>query len=267
MKSTIHRIPAQIELYQEGDLKGLDLKELSLYLFEKTRIPSYLKGNIYGKVKGDRVEAIAEEFAKIKVKDPNKRFTLENPLTGEIEYEKRRIRSQEWKVFGILYEGVLYQRIIWQLILKGRFESRKCIILLTNQLFGTWSRDDKRYHARTSLYGFPHLISTSGIIEAPAKPREFYIKRQMGIPIELLKEEYQGRFLDHGDLRMTEVVKGYLMQAISYHLIDNPFCDDRDCRLFNSHWQEEVIQSQLGGKYEFCPRHEAILKKIRDRIP
>ncbi len=262
----IHHIPARVELYQEGDLKGLNLKELALYIFERARIPISFRGNIYRGVSEDRLETVAEEFAKIKVKDPSKMFTLGIPLKAEIDYEKRRIKTQRWKLFGILYEGVLYQRIIWQLIFKGRFESGKCVILLTNQLFGTWSRDDHRYHARTSLHGYPHLISTSGIVEAPAKPREFYIKRQMGIPVELLKEEYQGRILDHGDLRMTEVVKGYLMQAIFYHLVDNPFCEDRDCRLFNSHWQEEVIHSQLGGRYEFCPRHDEILKKIRNRI-
>jgi hypothetical protein len=85
----------------------------------------------------------------------------------------------------------------------------------------------------------------------------------MGTPIEWLKEEYQGRFLDHSDSRMTEVLKGYAMQALLFHLTGDPFCEDRDCRLFNSHWQEEVIHSQINGKYEFCPIREALLKGLR----
>jgi hypothetical protein len=64
---------------------------------------------------------------------------------------------------------------------------------------------------------------------------------------------------------MTEVMKGYAMQALLFHLTGDSFCGDRDCRLFNSHWQEEVLHSQMNGKYEFCPRHEKILKKLRFR--
>jgi hypothetical protein len=265
MKYPNTNIPASIEFYQEGDLNGLDLKKLGLYVFDKTLIPFYIRHNIYRGISRYKVETLAREFAMIKVKDPNKKFTQGNPLKAEIDYEKRRILTQGWKVFGILYEGVLYQRIICQYIFKGKLESEKCVILFTNQLFGTWSQDDQRYHARTSLYGFPHLISTSGVVEAPAKPKEFYIKRQMGIPLEFLKEEYRGRFIDHGDLRMTEIMKGYVMQALFYHLLGNPFCEDRDCRLFNSHWQEEMIHSQLDGKYEFCPEHDSILKNVRNR--
>jgi hypothetical protein len=139
------------------------------------------------------------------------------------------------------------------------------MILFTNQLFGTWDRDNRRYHARVSLYGFPSLISTTGLFEAPARPKGYYLRKQMGVPIELLKEEYQGRFLEPGDARMTEVVKGYAMQALFFHLWGEPFCEDPDCRLFNSHWQEEVLHAQMDGRYEFCAKHEAILKRLRNR--
>lgn len=256
-------IPARIEIYEEGDLDGLDLKELGAYLKEKTSLPFLLCGNIYSHVPPERVEVIAKELAKIKVRDPGKEFTIGSPLQAEIDYEKRRLRETKWKVTGILYEGVYYQRIIRNLLSEARLDSRNCPLLFTNQLFGTWDPDGLRYHARVSLYGFPHLISISGLVEAPAKPKEFYLKKQMGVPVELLKVEYKGRFLDYGDARTTEVLKGYGMQAFFYQLTGNPFCEDRDCRLFNSHWQEEVIYSQLNGKYEYCPDHEGILKELK----
>jgi hypothetical protein len=88
----------------------------------------------------------------------------------------------------------------------------------------------------------------------------------MGLSLELLKEEYQGRFLDHGDLRITEVLKGYAMQALFFNLSGEPFCEDPDCRLFNSHWQEEVLHAQIDGQYEFCPRHEAMLNELKTRV-
>lgn len=263
MSDFTERIPASIELYEEGDLGGLDLKGLGQYLKEKTSIPFSLRGNIYDGLPEEKIEAVAHELAKIKVRDPGKEFGSGTPLQAERDYEERRIRGPRWRIIGILYEGIFYQKIIRDLLPEAKLGSRNCTILFTNQLFGTWDRDDRRYHARASLYGFPHLISVSGLVEAPAKPREYYLKKQMGSSVEWLKEEYHGRFLDHDDPRMTEVVKGYAMQAFFYHLIGAPFCEDRDCRLFNSHWQEELLHCQLNGRYEFCPSHEAILTGLR----
>ena len=283
MKDFIQRIPVRIDLYEEGDLKELNVKNLGQYLKEKTGIPFNIHGNIYEGLLEKKIESVAFELARIRVKDTGRRFTFGVPLQAEIDYEKRRIRNSSWKIFGILYEGIGYQKIILDLISEGKLDpfdgtqdpdfrpgSRRvdldhCNILFTNQLFGTWDRDDGRYHARVSLFGFPHLISITGLVEAPAKPKEFYLKKQMGSPVEFLKEEYRGRFLDHGDSRMMEVLKGYAMQALFFHLAGNPFCDDPDCRLFNSHWQEEVLHAQMNGRYEFCPKHEEILKGLKKR--
>jgi hypothetical protein len=265
VNGSIHRIPSAIHLYEEGDVGGIDLQEMGKYLTEKAHIPCRILGGIYQGLSPETEEVISKIFATARVKELDKGLTSGEPILGESEYEQRRIRNSKWRIFGILYDGILYQRVISGLINKEKIDFTHCTILFTNQLFGTWDPDDRRYHARVSLYGFPSLISTSGLVEAPAKPKEFYLKRQMGVPVELLKEEYEGRFLDHGDLRMTEVLKGYAMQALFFHLTGEPFCEDPDCRLFNSHWQKEVLRSQLDGRYEFCPRHETILKELRER--
>jgi hypothetical protein len=260
-----HCIPLSIDVYEEGNLDGLSISELGQYLEEKTHLPFRIRGDIYKNFSKKEIEKIAPELARIRVKDPWKTYVKGTPFQGEVDYEKRRISDPSWRVFGILYEGVLYQKIILALILKGRLDLDHCTILFTNQLFGTWNREDNRYHARVSLYAFPSLISITGLVEAPAKPKEFYLKRQMGTPVEWLKEEYQGRFLDYGDPRMTEVLKGYALQALLFHITGDAFCEDRDCRFYNSHWQEEVLHSQLDGRYEFCPKHEWMLKSLRER--
>jgi hypothetical protein len=261
----IRPIPSSIDLYQEGDSGSLDIAKIGEYLEEKTHIPFHNRGNLYKKIPQKKLEEIAKELARVRVQDPGKRFVSKAPFQGEVDYERSRISDPKWKIFGILYEGVLYKKVISDLIFKGGVDFECCPVLFTNQLFGTWDRDNHRYHARVSLYGFPNLISITGLVIAPAKPKEFYLKKQMGTPVEWLKEEYREMFLDHGDSRMTEVLKGYGMQALLFHLTGDPFCADRDCRLFNSHWQEEVLHSQLDGKYEFCPRHEKILKGLRER--
>jgi hypothetical protein len=262
----IHRVPSAVHIYEEGDLEGLNLQHLGQYLTEKTHIPCHLHGNIYQGLSVEKEEVVAKGFARAKVKELEKELISRKLLPGEWEYEQRRIRNPGWKLFGILYDGIMYHRIVSDLILGGEMDFDHCKILFTNQLFGTWNSNDRRYHARVSLYNFPGLISTSGLVEAPAKPKGFYLKKQMGVPVELLKEEYEGRFLDHGDLRITEVLKGYAMQALFFHLSGEPFCENPDCRLFNSHWQEEVLHSQLDGRYELCPKHEAILKELRKQF-
>ncbi|MFN3550645.1 MAG: DUF6775 family putative metallopeptidase, partial [Endomicrobiia bacterium] len=112
------------------------------------------------------------------------------------------------------------------------------------------------------IYSFPSIISTTGIVEAPAKPKEFYLKKRLGFDIYTLKEEFKNRFIDYNDPRMTEVMKGYVLQAIFFHMTGNPFCEDKNCRLYNAHWQQEVIQAQLNTKNEFCDKHKKIIEQI-----
>ncbi|NIM44429.1 MAG: hypothetical protein GTO54_02165, partial [Nitrososphaeria archaeon] len=64
---------------------------------------------------------------------------------------------------------------------------------------------NKRYHARTSVYGVPSVISTTGLVEAPAKPREYYLLKQqyemLGKDLLELKERFKGSFIDYDDER------------------------------------------------------------------
>jgi len=114
-------------------------------------------------------------------------------------------------------------------------------------------------------YGFPSLISTTGVVEAPAKPRDFYLEQQLGVNLLTLKEEFKGKFIDYNDLRLTEVMKGYVMQALFFHITGNPFCKNKNCRLYNAHWQEDLIQAQLTSKTDFCGEHKKILTRLAAR--
>ena len=51
------------------------------------------------------------------------------------------------------------------------------------------------------------------------------------------------------------------MQAVFYSLTGNPFCEDKGCRLYNAHWQEDAIFAQLESGYEFCKEHTKFLRK------
>ncbi|NQT82340.1 hypothetical protein HQ563_04915 [bacterium] len=165
------------------------------------------------------------------------------------------------KPAGILYDAHQLIAIYSELILPQEVSSEHCHIVVTNQLFGTWDENDRRYHARVSVYGFPSLISTAGLIEGPAKPREFYLGRSMGLDRANLEEALKERYLVYGDARLREAIKGYLLQALFYHVTGNPFCENKECRLFNAHWQEDLIHAQIKTGADLCERHRHMLEK------
>jgi len=217
----------------------------------------------------DKVSDYARKIASTKIQEIRQRILPEQePLYGEIEYEKRRILGKT-KAFGVLYDGVHLMRIFCEVVSREERSLEFVHIFFTNRLFATWDDGDKRYHIRTSVYGIPSIISTTGLIEAPARPREYYLLKQqyerLGKDLTELKGRFKGSFIDYEDERLTEVMKGYVMQAVFYSLTGNPFCEDKGCRLYNAHWQEELIFAQLESQYEFCGQHTGILDSLRKR--
>jgi hypothetical protein len=75
-----------------------------------------------------------------------------------------------------------------------------------------------------------------------------------------MRQAIGDRYVTHGDPRIPEILKGYTLQAVFYWILGEGFCDDPDCKLFNAHWQEEMLRAQLGGSYDLCPRHAGMLR-------
>lgn len=153
-----------------------------------------------------------------------------------------------------------------------------CHIILTSRLFATPDEshpcaqgrgEQKRLHIRAAIFGFPSVISTSGIVEGPAKPKEYYLYKQKYAQLGAwereeakIKQKLKGRFIDFQDKRMSEVLKGYIAQALFFYISGEPFCVNKSCRLYNAHWQEELITSQVKSA-KFCPKHQNLLKEAR----
>lgn len=256
----------KIILYDEGTSDALDIEEIGRYLARKiTGATMEVRGNPYAlNLSQDKVSDYARRIAGIKVQGINQKMApVQEPLYGEIEYERRRILGRT-KAFGVIYDGFHLLRPFYQVIPREERAPEFINIFFTNRLFATWDDGDRRYHLRTSIYGTPSIISTTGLVEAPAKPREYYLLKQqyenLRKDLTELKDRFEGRFIDYEDKRLTEVVKGYAMQAVFYSLIGDPFCQDEGCRLYNAHWQGELIQAQLESAYEFCSRHSEFLE-------
>jgi hypothetical protein len=258
--------PKTIFLYDGSWNKALAISEIVDYLKKKVGFHVEWREDLLSKLKISPPETIQDiifRLCSIRIRDIASQTIGFKPLPGELLYEEKTLYNPEKRVPGVLYEGFQLQQFYFSLIPEEEKTCSFIHIIFTNQMFATWDKNDRRYHARASIYSFPCLISTTGLIEAPAKPREYYLKRQTGILPETLREELKGRYLDYEDKRLTEVIKGYVMQAIFFHMTGNPFCENKDCRLYNAHWQEELIHAQLKTGNEFCKVHEEMVERLR----
>ena len=163
-------------------------------------------------------------------------------------------------------EGVaLYDGFVLQQVLNQQMDLERQIIhvhiLLSGLLTCTFSEDDWRYHGRAVICGTPSIISAAGIVQGPARPREFYYPDGLRLA-EIEKKKMNARFIDYGDERMTRAAVGYALQALFFFVADgDPFCDSPNCRLFNSHWQEDLIRTQV-EKPSLCAEHLDMANKF-----
>lgn len=259
-----------VDLYNENLPDNIDLEYLRDYLKGKLKNQIFIsiKGNFYVLYKS-RVEILARELGGIKIEDFKRKENKNHKVdSSQVKMEKQMLEGNKVWDKTMIYEGFELQKIYQCLLDEGDVDKENFPIVLTSRFFATWEEKDLRYHGRSCLLGYPSVISTTGIVEAPAKPREYYIKlgfyQRLGYDEDELKQEFKGRFIDYEDERLTEVAKGYCLQAIFFNFFGEVFCENNLCRLYNSHWQEELIKAQVKGKGEpdLCKKHQKMIEEI-----
>ena len=165
----------------------------------------------------------------------------------------------------VIYDGFEIKNILESIIPKDEMINDYIHIIFTNKLTCTYDYGDFRYHGRAVICSNPSIISTSGMVEAPAKSREYYLDimkaKSQALDLKSIKKKHQNTFLDYHDKRTSKIIEGYLLQAIFYYITGEPFCENLDCRLNNAHWQKDLLYSQLEfGK--LCGKHHSILEKL-----
>lgn len=203
----------------------------------------------------------ARAIAALRVKRPDR--PPEGEVLGpEVAHEERVLKG-EARPLGLLYDGFRFAEVCRGLIPREEATLDRLHLLLTSRLLGTLE-EDGRYHARVVVLSHPSILSAPGLRAAPAMPKEFYFLRRSpataSAPEEVLREQFRGRYLEEG--QFTEAAKGYALQAVFYQRFGEPFCGDRRCRLFNAHWQEEVLEAQIRSR-GLCDRHREMLKESR----
>ena len=204
--------------------------------------------------------ALMNKIFKTRIYDLKKPFKRKNEKEQEI-ISLKEINNKEKEI----HDGFEFCNMLRELIPENENKINILNIFFIDYLIGTFSEDDFRYHARAMVGSNPIIISMSGIIEAPAKPKQYYLDKMTnsmtGIE-EDLNEKYKGEFLEYNDSRISNIVEGYVLQAILYLETGDPFCKHRHCRLYNAHWQKDLLFAQLESR-KFCKKHSKIIERLQ----
>jgi hypothetical protein len=233
---------------------------------------------------------LAESLTSIRISDIKKPFNeqprikVQGKFDKNIVYEKNFPRQlifsdisnnsstteRQYKEL-ILYDGFMMQRLLGTMINESESNTDHVHLVFEDRLICTFSEEDWRYHSRTFVAGNPSIISTTGIVEAPAKPKEWYIKQMQLAIYDIDRDDDQingisssnvKKYLDYGDYRINFAAVGYALQALFFFITEgDPFCNDINCRLYNAHWQEELLQSQIQNK-GLCNKHDVLLHQF-----
>ncbi len=252
-------------LYSDYPSDALHIETIREHL-KKIGIKSEYLGNYYKYlgISEDEVSVLSVKLSSIHISDTEKENEYFVPDDIRIKRETDIIKNRKSPDTKILYEGRLLGSMLFLPLIRKNPEivkSNDLHIVYTSRLFCTFG--DKRYHARVVLTGIPCLISTSGLVEAPARPKEYYWLKasfiQGGRDIEELNDMFRDRFVDYDDPKITDILYSYTLQVIFHFLTGESFCLDKNCCLYNSHWQEEVLSAQLRG--DLCNNHKRIIKE------
>ena len=239
-----------------------------IHIYQTASVPA-----VDAKVVAEEIDKILLS-CKIDIRPPFKyeENVIESAKIADIKqpFERQPNHEQDSKFMMMmtkipLYDGFVMQKKLAEMIPTTEISLAHVHIIFTSRLTCTFDEDDWRYHGRAVICGTPSIVSTTGIVEALAKPREFYLAQMLGgmeEDNEMLKKKFAGRFIDYdeGD-KITAASINYALQAIFFFITNGePFCNNKGCRLLNAHWQEDLIHTIK--KRTLCSYHRNLANKL-----
>jgi len=160
----------KIILYDEPTVPEIRLERLEKFIREIFTIEVETRENIFQYSS----ENISEKIAGCRIFDLKKPFEEHSPSAKDIQIEKENKDMSEREKMT-LYDGFEFHKAITELIPINENNRDTLHIIFTNKLTCTFDENDFRYHARAIIGSNPAIISTTGMIEAPAKPKQYYL--------------------------------------------------------------------------------------------
>ena len=174
---------SKIILYNEPSVPEIDIKRAKKFLLETFEIEIQIRENIFQNLNEKRYE----EIANTRIFNLKKSFEKHVPSIKQISIELEN-KDMSNKQEMTLYDGVELNKIVKELIPTAENTVNVLHIIFTNKLTCTFDENDFRYHARAWVGANPIIISTTGIIEAPAKPKQFYMDLMTNFSEESIEE-------------------------------------------------------------------------------
>lgn len=245
-------------MYDEPTVSEIKPRKLATFLKQTFPVEVEIRKNILNLSEKNMSQKI-ESHIILNLRKPYEKQTFN---TNEISVNKKNDADVENIT---MYDGFKIQNILSEIIHEDEKSLNMFHVIFTDKLLGTYDYSDYRYHGRVLISANPTIISTTGIIEAPAKSVEYHLDMisnlRQGENIESVKQKHKSTYLEYNDKRLSKIIEGYLLQAIFYFETGVAFCDKLECRLFNAHWQKDLIYSQLEIN-RLCDFHQSVLEKI-----
>jgi len=255
---------SKIILYDEPSVKAIKINKLKNFLEETFPVKVEVRNSIFCNLKKD----FGFQIASCRIFNLKKPFEKHIPTEEEIFCEEKNFTGASLSKNIVMYDGFELLHCLTKLIPTYDQKVNNFHVIFTDKLTCTFDYNDYRYHGRALIGSNPTIISTTGVIEAPAKPKEYYFdlirNYRKGINTDLIKQKYKGTYLEPNDPKLSKIIEGYLLQSIFYFETGESFCKDRHCRLFNAHWQSDLLHSQIEVN-DFCKVHKEILNKFKSK--
>ncbi len=234
------------------DLKPVeqDLAELGVQLDVREPLPR-------GRDDEDAwIDWMAWHTAFAKVRNLDQRPADREPAEIEITKEARALRGESSPP-GPIYDGHrLMEAYHGPLPDALATPGSDPVVVLTDRLVGTFEGD--RYHVRFLVAGHPSIVTPPGFVDGPARDRSFYLAKQALGSAHDANVMVDDDHVTRNDERLATCTASALLQALKYAETGDPFCETGSCRLFNPHWQAELIGSM--ATRELCDEHVAWLE-------
>lgn len=194
-------------------------------------------------------------FAKVRQLDgaPARR----EPADLEVAKERRALAG-EADPPGPLYDGPRLMEALHGPLPEALQTPGRPVVVLSDRLVGTF--EGGRYHVRFLVAGHPTIVSPPGFVDGPARDRSFYVAKQALGSARDADRMVDDDHLTRGDDRLPTCVASALLQALAYADLGDPFCEDGDCRLYNPHWQEELLATM--ARRRLCERHREWIREL-----
>ena len=212
---------SKIFLYDEPAVQEIQISNLKNFLLETFPVEVEVKECVFHNLD----EKDIEKISCCRVFDTTSPFKKHTPNKQEIDFEKNvckdtklmentiKVEDAERIEDVVMYDGFQIQNAISTTISQDYLIQNNLHIVFTNKLTCTYDNLDHRYHGRTVICSNPAIISTTGMIEAPAKSREYYLEamkcKVQGLDIKSVKKNHSGEFLDLSLIHISAPTRPY----------------------------------------------------------